>query len=326
MRRRSTLTSTGCRAGRWQRRPPRLLPQVTDWHRWLAADGDNRPTGRAITGACNLAFLFIVVSGFYLWWPKQWTWTQFRSVLWFRRLQGKARDFNWHNVIGIWSAAPLFLIVLSGVVISYPWAGNLVYRLAGEAPPAPPARPAGPGRPGGQAGPAGPGGPAAAPPGAPGAPAEGGRQGRGAPPQLQMAGVDQALQRAESHVADWRSISFRLPTSADSPLAMTIDAGDGGQPHKRGTLTLNRADGQIVKWEGFSDVTPGRRMRLLLRFAHTGEVAGLIGQTVAGLVSAGGAVLVWTGIALTWRRFRNWRSRKAHAAEARATTADEAAA
>src|SRR5262249_31552163 len=34
---------------------------VTDWHRWLGAQGENRATARAITGACNLGFLFIVM-------------------------------------------------------------------------------------------------------------------------------------------------------------------------------------------------------------------------------------------------------------------------
>ena len=62
-------------------------------------------------------------------------------VVWFRAgLRGKARDFNWHNAIGLWSAVPLFVVVLSGVVISYPWASDLVYRVAGEAPPPAPQR------------------------------------------------------------------------------------------------------------------------------------------------------------------------------------------
>ena len=52
-------------------------------------------------------------------------------------LAGKARDFNWHNTIGFWSAIPLAIIVAGGVVISYPWATALVYRAYGEAPPAP---------------------------------------------------------------------------------------------------------------------------------------------------------------------------------------------
>ena len=110
---------------------------ITDWHRWLAMEGAGRTTGRAITGACNLAFLVLVVSGIYLWLPRTWTRSSVRAVAWFRGgLPGKARDFNWHNVIGLWCFVPLLLIVASGAVISYPWASNLVYRLAGSEPPA----------------------------------------------------------------------------------------------------------------------------------------------------------------------------------------------
>jgi hypothetical protein len=47
-----------------------------------------------------------------------------------------------------------------------------------------------------------------------------------------------------------------------------------------------------------------------MRFAHTGEVLGLFGQTVAGVVSAGGVVLVWTGIALALRRLVAWARRR----------------
>ena len=61
-----------------------------------------------------------------------------------------------------------------------------------------------------------------------------------------------------------------------------------------------------MRKETFADNSPGRRARSILRFAHTGEVAGIVGQTVAGLVSAGAVVLVWTGFALAWRRFRAW--------------------
>ena len=89
-----------------------------------------------MTGAANLEFLFIVISGMYLWLPRVWTWIQFKNVLWFRGgLAPKARDFNWHNVIGVWSAVPLAIVVAGAVPISYPWASNLVYRIAGDTPP-----------------------------------------------------------------------------------------------------------------------------------------------------------------------------------------------
>jgi len=79
----------------------RFMSSVKAWHRWLAAEGDSRPSARAITGWSNLLFLFIVASGIYLWMPRVWTWTRVRSVTFFNgRLRGKARDFNWHNVIG----------------------------------------------------------------------------------------------------------------------------------------------------------------------------------------------------------------------------------
>ncbi len=251
---------------------------MTVWHRYLALDGTSRATGRAITGAANLGFLFIVLSGIYLWFPRVWTWLQFKNVLWFRGgLPGKARDFNWHNVIGFWSAVPLAVVVAGAVPISYPWASNLVYRLVGEAPPAPAqgARPAVPPR------------------------AE----------SVPVDGLDAAYARAQERVPAWRTITVRLTGGPRAPFVFTVDEGYSGQPQKRDTLTVSRT-GEIEKSEKFSDLSAGRRLRSWLRFAHTGEIYGLTGQTIAGIVSAGGVVLVYTGIALAFRRFTAWLRRR----------------
>ena len=250
---------------------------MTVWHRYLALEGTSRATGRAATGAANLAFLFIVLSGIYLWLPRVWTWFQFKNVLWFRGgLPGKARDFNWHNVIGFWSAVPLAIVVAGAVPISYPWASNLVFRLAGEQPPT---QGTGPARPAAK------------------------------PEPVSDTGLDAAWQRAQKQVPEWRTITVRL-SAAEKPLTLIVDEGYGGQPQKRETLTINRATSEIAKIDAFSDLSPGRRARSWLRFAHTGEFYGLAGQTVAGIVSAGGAVLVYTGLALAWRRFWSWLRRR----------------
>ena len=79
------------------------------------------------------------------------------------------------------------------------------------------------------------------------------------------------------------------------PAVFTIDRGYAGQPQKRGTLTLNRATGEVVRWETFDSLSRGRQLRSWLRFSHTGEYYGLAGQTIAGLVSAGGAVVAAVG-------------------------------
>jgi uncharacterized iron-regulated membrane protein len=271
---------------------------MTDWHRWLAASGEYRATGRAVTGASNLAFLFLVLSGAYLWIPRTWAWRAVKQVIWFRGgLPGKARDFNWHNTIGVWSVVPLAIVVASGAVISYPWASNLVYRVVGEAPPAPAGR-----------------GAAAAPvrARAEGAGREGGRRERpseGGAPALPPS-LNAAWTTALAHRPEWRTVTLRIPNATAPTLPFTIDEGGPGQPQYRGTLTVDRASGAVAKWEGFDASSRGRQLRSLLRFAHTGEVLGLPGQAVAGLVSLGGVVLVYTGFALTWRRFAGWLARR----------------
>jgi uncharacterized iron-regulated membrane protein len=279
--------------------------KVVALHRWVGAEGERRELGKSISGAANLMFLFLVVSGFYLWFPRNWTRRAFRNVAWFRRgLQPRARDFNWHHVIGFWSAVPLFVIVVSGAVISYPWASNLVYRAVGETPPPPPTEaraPSGPGGAGGASAAAGPGG------------ERGGRGesgGNDAETAVSLEGIGVLAARAERQVEGWRSITLTLPKEAGEPIAFAIDRGDGGQPQKRAQLALDPATGEVARWEPFPTQTTGRRLRSILRFAHTGEVLGIPGQTLAGIVSLGAAFLVWTGLALTWRRFRQWRAPK----------------
>lgn len=257
---------------------------VTDWHRWLGAQGEHRNLARAITGACNLGFLFLVVSGFYLWWPQRFSRKAQRNITWFRRgLPAKARNFNWHNTIGFWSAVPLFIVVLSAVVISYTWAGNLVYRIVGETPPAPR----------NQAN-AGSGTPKAA-------------NEKSEP----STSLDALWSRAEQQVVVWQSITLQLSPSGNAPLTFAIDRGNGGQPQKRAQLVLDRKTGNVVRYEPFSSYSTGRQLRSILRFAHTGEVLGVIGQTIAGVVSLGGAFLVWTGFALALRRLRGWKEKRA---------------
>lgn len=277
---------TGAILGEGSPKTRTFFRTVTDWHRWLGAKGDNRNVARAITGACNLGFLFLVMSGFYLWWPRNWNLKALRNVTWFRRgLPSKARDFNWHNVIGFWSAGPLFIVVLSAVVISYTWAGNLVYRIVGETPPAPRTNQPAPG------------------------------SSRDNASQPGFDNLNTAWARAEQQVDDWQSISLQLPTAASAQLTFNIDRGNGGQPQKRAQLVLDRATGEVVRWEPFSSYTRGRQLRSILRFAHTGEVAGIVGQTIAGLVSTGGAVLVITGLALAIRRLLAWLARRAKASQ-----------
>ena len=261
-----------------------FLHDVVEWHRWLGS----RDLGRPIIGAANLGFLTLVGLGVYLWWPRRWTGETVRRALLFdARLRGRARDFNWHNVIGIWCAPALLVITLTGLVMSYQWANNLLFTLTGNEAPPPAERPAPPARDG-----QGANRPAA-------------RRDEARVP----AGLDALWQRAERQVPGWVAISLRMPPRPDGPLTFVIQEPVGWHPAPRSQLVLDASTGDIVKWEPFAGQNLGRRLRAWVRPLHTGEAGGITGQAMAGVASAGATVLVWTGLSLAWRRLRNSRRR-----------------
>jgi uncharacterized iron-regulated membrane protein len=268
-------------------------------HRWLGASGDTRATTRAITGWSNLVFLFLILSGLYLWVPRKWSWTHLRPALVLNpAARGKARDFNWHHVFGFWMAIPLAVVVGSATVISFPWASDLAYRVVGDSPPV---RSAGRGE-------ASPRSPAvAAVPGASGlvalpAPGSATPPFEPAPAPFETSRLDALVPAAMSKVDDWRSLTVTIPDEADTPVQMRIYRGGLGEPQKRYTVRYDAGTGEEIGWEAFADQSRGRRFRTFLRFAHTGEYFGVWGQTVAGFASLAGVLLVWSGLALAWRR------------------------
>jgi len=271
-----------------------------------------KPTGRALTGACNGAFLFLTISGLYLWWPRHWSWRGVKAVAVLNvRLFGRARDFHWHNVIGLWAAPALIVLTLTALPMSYRWADALVYRITGTSPkvqesvPRTPASPAG----------------AALP-------------GRG----TKRPGYDDFLAKVQSEIPDWTEITFRLSAgrgAGNAPLDATAKTGTGTRPsgiererhaapgdQPRGAQTVNvtvrgsnqwplfsattfaldSSTGAILNKDIFADQNAGRRLRSWARFLHTGEALGWPGKLTAALAALGALILVWTGFALAYRR------------------------
>jgi uncharacterized iron-regulated membrane protein len=259
------------------------LHVVEDWHRWLGP----REIGRPVTGVCNLAFLAMAISGVYLWWPRPTRRGALKAVaVPSFRLRGRAREFNWHNSIGIWCAPVLIVITLTGAVMSYQCANDLLYRLTGNVPP---------------------------PAGGPGAGAPGGsRQARPrsdapAPGESRQANLAAVLARAEQQVPGWVAITLRLPQRPGAPIVAIVQEPPAWHPTPRSQLALDASTAAVVSWEPFAAQNLGRRLRSWVRPLHTGEAAGIVGQAIVGLASTGGAFLVYTGIALAWRRSRGWR-------------------
>ncbi|MET0263257.1 MAG: PepSY-associated TM helix domain-containing protein [Rariglobus sp.] len=258
-----------------------VLHELEEWHRWLGMHGEGMATGKLITGICNLAFLLLCVTGLYLWFPRTWSGRALRPRLWLAgHYKGKAREFNWHNVFGLWSLPVLLMLAATAVVISFGWAHRLVFTLAGEE--APKSRNFGM---------------MAVPPPQVPTPDAGA-------PRLPM---DQLLARAQGEVPDWRTIGVRFPSDADvakaAPVKLEVMRDDTMPSRAYVPVELDPFTGEVLQAVRFEDRSPGLRARVWIRFLHTGAGFGLTGKIVVTLATLASLILVYTGFALSWRRF-----------------------
>ena len=252
-----------------------LMSELRNWHRYVALAGDKRDAGKLITGVSNLLFLFLALSGIYIWFPRNLSWRTVKPVIWFRGgVSGKARNFNWHNTIGFWCSLFLIVFTLTATVISFQWASNLLYTLTGNDLPPPSSN-----------------------------------QPQQEKPYEFPTAIDAAWDTAIAQSPTWKSISLRLPIEKNSAV-FTIDEGIYWNMFGRSTLTVDANSGAVTKWDPYGTRNAGQQLRTWFRFTHTGETGGMIGQTIGFLACVGGAFLVWTGFSLALRRLSNWWSRR----------------
>jgi uncharacterized iron-regulated membrane protein len=97
---------------------------------------------------------------------------------------------------------------------------------------------------------------------------------------------------------------MRFAPRPDGPVTLSILERTAPHQFARSQLTVSRQTGDAVKWEPFAANSTGRKLRSWVRGLHTGEALGAAGQFFAGAASLGGCFLVYTGLAMAWRRFR----------------------
>ncbi|RYD19110.1 MAG: PepSY domain-containing protein, partial [Verrucomicrobiaceae bacterium] len=233
-----------------------VIHLLEEWHRWLGAREGITSGSKLVTGVCNLALVFLCVTGLWLWFPRRWSWRALRPLLFLKTsYKGKARDFNWHNVFGFWSLPVLLILSVTAVAISFEWGHRLPFILAGEE--APKSRnygmmfvPA----------------PVVPTPSADA-------------PRLPL---EAAFAKVAEAFPDWDSITLEvMPDPAVSPadpLEFGVTVPDpmpsrGYIPVKSDPFT-----GAILQQVHFSDRSIGLQARIWARFLHTGGAFGLPGK------------------------------------------------
>ncbi|WP_292984188.1 MULTISPECIES: PepSY-associated TM helix domain-containing protein [unclassified Oceanicaulis] len=257
-------------------------------HRWLAFTGGRNEVGAQINGVSNLLFALLCLTGLYLWLPKLWraAFLKPRLTLLARHPNAKARHFNWHHALGLWFALPLVAITLTGAVFSYRWAGDVVSWVFG------------------------------------------GAQGQSGGQQVELVNAEPARLRgdvvsldalvgaAQSQTGrEGRRVQITLPAPDAVTTLIAIDSGNGVEPGSIHSFEIARDGGSVSPIDPRAEMPLARKARIFIRFLHTGEVFGLIGQTIAGLASAVAVLLVYTGLCLgssrLWTLYQKRRRQRA---------------
>jgi len=95
-------------------------------HRWLM-DG-SRTWGKYTVGISTLLFVIILITGFIVWMPRRLNKSRFKI----QYKKGKKRLlYDLHNVLGAYSCLVLLICALTGMVWSFEWYRNGVFKLFG---------------------------------------------------------------------------------------------------------------------------------------------------------------------------------------------------
>lgn len=95
-------------------------------HRWLM-DG-SRTWGKYTVGISTFIFVFILISGFIVWMPRRINKSRFKIQF---RKGAKRILYDLHNVLGAYACLVLLICALTGMVWSFEWYRNGVFRLFG---------------------------------------------------------------------------------------------------------------------------------------------------------------------------------------------------
>ncbi|MBI4850194.1 MAG: PepSY domain-containing protein [Acidobacteria bacterium] len=271
---------------------------TTELHRWLALEGKNRDTGKIITGISSISFFFLVLSGLFIWLPRGWTRQQVKAITIFKLgLKGHTRNFNWHNSIGFWASSIIFIVSLTGIVMGFEWASNLLYTVTQTERPDRP-------KPSNQQ-PNDKASDKTKPENTANKPKPETQQ---EVPIEVLNNLDAFYLEAQKQAPqNWKVINLRFPTNNKTPMRVFINEGNYWQSSQ---LSLDQKTAQVISYEPYTKANLGRQLNSLARPVHTGEVLGLSGQIIIFLSAIGTIFLVCTGFLLTYHRFKIWLAKR----------------
>lgn len=239
--------------------------QVFALHRWLL--GGQNSIGKLIVGVSTFMFLFILITGLILWWPRT------RNVL-KQRLKikwsggWKRLNHDFHIVLGFYSCIFLFIFAFTGLAWSFEWFNKGIYTVTNSPMknPEPPKADV----------------------------SAGGAR----------IDVEKAFDAAYARYPDAQFVSVSIPR--DSASVYTVSVLPKSPAHESATdaVYVDPYGGAIVGELPFASRSAGARVRSFFKPVHTGSLWGTPSKIIAFITCLFGVSFPITGVILWLNRTR----------------------
>jgi len=239
--------------------------KVFSLHRWLL--GSEKGAGKYIVGISTFIFLFILITGIVLWWPR--TKNILKQRLKIKWTAGWKRiNHDMHLVFGFYSAIFLFIFAFTGLAWSFEWFNNGIYKVTNsplKAPALPKSTYVADAKP---------------------------------------ISFDAALATAKSTYPGAEFYSIAAPK--DSSEAMSITALSKNPVHESATdvVYIDQYSGRVLDQLKFKDRSLGARVRSTFKPVHTGSIWGTPSKIIAFIVCVFGVTFPITGTIMWINRTR----------------------
>lgn len=236
---------------------------VMDVHRWMLG-GD---IGKMVVGISTLIFLFILITGAILWWPKSQNVLKARLKL---KLDGgwKRINHDLHIVLGFYSLIFLFILAFTGLAWSFQWFNKGIYKVTGS-----PMKPITPPE-------------------------------IKFDSSVNQISYDQALMVISSQVPNAEFYNISSPKDSLSPYTVNLLREDAVHESATDSYYVNPFTGKVagtMKWE---ERNTGQRVRSTFKPVHIASIYGLPSKIIGLIVCLFGASFPITGVIMWINRLK----------------------
>lgn len=235
-------------------------------HRWLL--GGNNSIGKLIVGISTVIFLFILLTGIFLWWPK--TKKILKQRLKIKWSAGWKRiNHDMHLVFGFYSAIFLFIFAFTGLAWSFEWFNNGIYKVTGSPikPPPPPKS--------------------------------------NYVADAKKISFDKALAAAQTVYPSAEFYSVSQPKDSTEAMNVSLLGHDAAHESATDVVYVDQYSGAVLGKQAFGERSLGAQVRSSFKPIHTGSIWGTPSKIIAFIVCLFGVTFPITGTIMWYNRTRH---------------------